>query len=167
MGPLITSTYDYLHFLGRYTWLQGYALLNRSKANAIGSLWEEWPDALQNPQSPELLQQYRQEMTDHCLIEYLCFKQLQEVKTKAAEAGVFIKGDIPILINRGESADVWQWRHLFHLDYEQEAPPDMYAKEGQKWGFPLYNWEEYATLSLQLVDHAPGSSQQPLPPLSS
>ena len=24
------------------------------------------------------------------------------------------------------------------------APPDYYAKEGQNWGFPTYNWEEMA-----------------------
>ena len=24
------------------------------------------------------------------------------------------------------------------------APPDMYSEEGQKWGFPLFNWEAMA-----------------------
>jgi len=141
VGSKFTSTYDYLLFLSRYPWLQAYALFKAIKAERQWEPWEAWPQELQQADAPELRQRYQEQIAYHCVIQYLCFKQMQEVKKTAEEAGLYLKGDIPILVNR-ESSDVWQWRHLFSLEYAAGAPPDMYAVEGQKWGFPLYNWEE-------------------------
>ncbi len=49
--------------------------------------------------------------------------------------GVFLKGDVPILMSR-ESADVWASRRYFDLDALAGAPPDMFSPKGQNWGFP-------------------------------
>lgn len=141
VGSKFLSTYDYLLFLSRYPWLEGYALFKAIKTERNWEPWEAWPQEFHPGNSAELRQRFRQQIAYHCLVQYLCFKQMQEVKKTAELSGLFLKGDIPILVNR-ESSDVWQWRSLFSLEYAAGAPPDMYAAEGQKWGFPLYNWEE-------------------------
>lgn len=141
VGPLITATNEYAQFLQAHSWLLDYALFKAIKSDRNWQPWEEWPHELQHKNLSQLLEQYREAISDHCVIQFLCFQQMQAVKAKAEASGVYIKGDIPILINR-ESADVWQWERYFLLDFAAGAPPDMYAKEGQKWGFPLYNWKE-------------------------
>lgn len=140
IGPQIIASSDYQNFMGNYPWMSAYALFKAIKMERNWQPWEEWPQELQNPDTGELQHRYREMISYHSLLQYLCFNQMKEVKKTAEEAGLFIKGDIPILISR-ESAAVWQNRDLFLLQYEAGAPPDMYAKEGQKWGFPIYNWK--------------------------
>ena len=53
--------------------------------------------------------------------------------------GIAIKGDIPIGVNR-HSVDVWVQPELFDCSGCAGAPPDYFAKTGQIWGFPIYNW---------------------------
>ena len=69
---------------------------------------------------------------------------MREVKHLADEMGVLLKGDIPILLNQN-SADVWLHRRWFDLTATAGAPPDIYTKEGQNWGFPVYNWQAIAS----------------------
>lgn len=145
-GQTITSTYDYLLFLSRFPWIEAYALFKAIKIDRQWQSWQDWPLEMKNAGPKEylkLLHEFKDEVTFNRCIQYLCFQQLQQVKKAAEQKGVFLKGDIPILINR-ESADVWQRRNLFQIDFAAGAPPDMYSKEGQKWGFPLYNWDAMA-----------------------
>lgn len=80
---------------------------------------------------------------DKSIIEqYVCHKQMTEVKAYAEKKGVFLVGDIPILI-APDSVDVQLYPELFIRDLSAGAPPDQYSEEGQNWGFPLYNWAEH------------------------
>jgi 4-alpha-glucanotransferase len=145
VSPLIINSYDYLLFLSRFPWIEPYALFKAIKIDRQWQSWQEWPLEMRNAGPKEylgLLHRYNEEVAFQRCIQYLCFQQLQQVKKIAEQKGIFIKGDIPILINF-ESADVWNQRHLFLLDHAAGAPPDMYAKEGQYWGFPLYQWEAH------------------------
>jgi 4-alpha-glucanotransferase len=146
VGALIANSSDYLLFLNQYSWITPYALFKSIKIKRDWQSWQEWPHNMAQPSETEyalLLEEYSTEITFHSCIQYLCFQQLQEVKKIADQKRIFLKGDIPILINF-ESADVWHCRDFFLLDYSAGAPPDMYAKEGQKWGFPIYNWDSLA-----------------------
>lgn len=142
-SSLFISKPAYLAFKNEFPWLTGYALFKTLKIRFKWQSWEKWPTPWKDP-SLSLVQNPPQELKDevefHIFVQYLCFQQVEELTRHADQVGVFIKGDIPILINR-ESADVWLNRQLFDLKYAAGAPPDMYAKEGQKWGFPLYNWD--------------------------
>ncbi|MDE5739450.1 MAG: 4-alpha-glucanotransferase [Bacteroidaceae bacterium] len=73
-------------------------------------------------------------------IQYQLHRQLLDVRNTAREAGVIIKGDIPIGISRN-SVEAWSQPHLFNLDGQAGAPPDDFSMNGQNWGFPTYNWE--------------------------
>lgn len=33
-------------------------------------------------------------------------------------------------------------RNLFQTNFSAGAPPDLYSRDGQDWGLPLYNWPE-------------------------
>jgi 4-alpha-glucanotransferase len=65
---------------------------------------------------------------------------------KAANIGVI--GDLPIYCAQ-DSADVWCRRELFDLNEQGQpihvagVPPDMFAATGQRWGNPLYRWEQH------------------------
>jgi 4-alpha-glucanotransferase len=67
----------------------------------------------------------------------------EQFRAAAAELdalGVFLKGDIPIMMCE-DSADVWAQPELFIRSLRAGAPPDMYSPIGQNWGFPIYDWK--------------------------
>ncbi len=139
---VIESTVGYTQFLEENRWLEGYCLFKALKSRYRGESWENWPFEERDP-SPavvaKLCQRDQSEVRYHQAVQYLCFSQLKQVREHAEARNVWLKGDIPILINR-ESADVWLHRNLFRLDLTAGAPPDIYSAVGQKWGFPIYHW---------------------------
>ena len=142
--PLECHTEDYLNFIKENTWLQGYALFKTLKIIRNWQPWEKWPQAQNDPcpsDLQKLLNEYKAQISYHIFLQYLCFKQYNEMRKYATLKGVFLKGDIPILTSK-ESADVWLNRNLFILNLTAGAPPDMFSKEGQNWQFPIYNWQE-------------------------
>jgi len=141
-GKLLLSTPKYKQYLASNTWVEAYGLFKTIKATLSQNNHDTWPRELKTPTEEEytaLLEKNRKEISFYILVQYLCFLQLSTVKKIANEHGVFLKGDIPILISP-DSVDVWHNPELFILDYCAGAPPDMYNKEGQYWGFPLFNW---------------------------
>ncbi len=57
-------------------------------------------------------------------------------------------GDVAIFVSY-DSADVWTHPGIFRLDVQSlqpEAvagvPPDAFSETGQRWGNPLYRWDE-------------------------
>jgi 4-alpha-glucanotransferase len=56
-----------------------------------------------------------------------------------AERGVRIFGDVAIYVSPG-SADHHAHPWMFQQGLVAGAPPDAYAREGQLWGNPLYDW---------------------------
>lgn len=66
-------------------------------------------------------------------------REWQALRAYAAERGVRVFGDMPIYV-ADRSAD-----HVAHPELFQEGavagvPPDSFAKTGQLWGNPLYDW---------------------------
>ena len=76
--------------------------------------------------------------------QYHLHLQLKDAADYARSKGVFIKGDVPIGVNR-ESVETSTHPQLFHLDASTGAPPDNFSPNGQNWGFPTYNWSEKET----------------------
>lgn len=143
-GAAIISSKEFLVFLSLSPWLKGYALFKTLKERFNWKCWEEWPEEFKYPTKEKidsLLELFTAEISWHSFVQYLCYEQLHAVKEQAVSKGISLMGDIPILISR-DSADVWYNHDIFNLDYAAGAPPDYYNEEGQKWGFPLYNWDE-------------------------
>lgn len=131
-GEAILKSAAYQKFSTLHPWLEDFAIFKSLKEKNSWTDWCQWDQS----QQPD-----KKRTSFHKFCQFLCFQQLEQVKQTASEQGVFIKGDIPILISK-ESSDVWKNPDLFFLDFSAGAPPDMYSDEGQFWGFPLYNWSE-------------------------
>lgn len=128
-------------------WLEPYALYcflrDRNKTPDF-SKWKEsvfTTEILNNYCSPA--HPSYNEIQKHMFIQFHLYKQLSDVKKYANQRGVLLKGDVPIGLNRN-SVDVWVHPKLFHTDCQAGAPPDDFARDGQKWGLPTYNWENMA-----------------------
>lgn len=145
-GKLITEEPGFIHFSNTNAWLDTYTIYKCFKEINSQKSWEEWPIDIREPDNKKLAiwkEQYADEMQYYAILQYLCFSQFAEVRAHAEKNDVFLKGDIPILINK-DSVDVWYHRNLFDLNWSVGAPPDMYSNEGQNWGVPLYCWEASA-----------------------
>lgn len=83
----------------------------------------------------------------HKKLQYLFFKQWKSLKDYANRKGIKIIGDIPIYVSH-DSADFFAHRNLFLVDAVGNpsrlagCPPDAFAKTGQLWGNPVYDWEK-------------------------
>ena len=128
------------------SWIHDYAvfscLRDRYKTPDF-TKWEEYRKmsddqvaAFVSPESDDY-----DDIAVHYYIQFHLDKQLKEASQYAREQSVILKGDIPIGIYR-HSIDAWRRPHLFHLDKQAGAPPDMFSTTGQNWGFPTYNWEQ-------------------------
>ncbi len=81
-----------------------------------------------------------EEAAIHLFVQFHLHNQLKDAANYAHQNGVILKGDIPIGISRN-GADAWQHPDLFNMNLQAGAPPDDFAKTGQNWGFPTYNWD--------------------------
>jgi len=129
-----------------FYWLADFALFKVLKEYHQGKAWYEWEDKFKN-RSQSALQEFGQDniekITFQMWLQWILFKQFKDAQTYAAKNNIFIKGDLPVLVSR-DSADVWSHPEFFKLDFAAGAPPDMYAALGQRWGMPIYNWENIA-----------------------
>ena len=135
------------------SWLEEAALF-AAIDNAINArAWWEWPVDLRD-RHPAALEASRKEhqsfITQFIAEQFLFQRQWQAVHNYANSRGIRIVGDMPIYVG-GHSGDVWANRRMFELDPKTGAltmvsgvPPDLFSKEGQLWGSPLYNWKEMA-----------------------
>ena len=79
-------------------------------------------------------------------LQFLFYRQWDELRTYANQKGIRIIGDLPIFIAH-DSADAWAHRELLDLDkigqpkFVAGVPPDYFSQTGQLWGNPLYRWE--------------------------
>ena len=112
------------------------ALFFALRAKNGGTPWQRWSD--NTPDADELF--FWQ------FIQYEFFTQWEEIHSYANERGIQIIGDMPIYVAL-DSADVWGEPDQFLLDESgyptavAGVPPDYFAKDGQLWGNPLYDWE--------------------------
>jgi 4-alpha-glucanotransferase len=130
-------------------WLDDYALF-RALGIELDAGWWEWPAELRD-RHPHALAETRARLAD--LIDYLkyeqflFFSQWQALREYANSRGVLLFGDMPIFVAQ-DSAEVWARPEDFDLDAERlprvvaGVPPDYFSATGQRWGNPLYLWEQ-------------------------
>lgn len=66
--------------------------------------------------------------------------QLKRAADHARSLGVILMGDLPIGVSR-DSKEVEAHPGMFNHNGRAGAPPDVFAQQGQNWGFPTYNLE--------------------------
>ena len=132
-------------------WLIDFALFMTLKQQFNNQAWYNWPPEIARRQT-QAIQYWRQVLSDeiayHQFIQYLFFKQWQQLKAYAHKQGIKIIGDLPIFVAH-DSADVWVHPFLFKLNSDGQptvvagVPPDYFSPTGQLWGNPLYKWEAH------------------------
>jgi 4-alpha-glucanotransferase len=142
--------------LGRFVaeqayWLEDWTLFWALRQE-IGQCWWEWPDALRH-RDPQALAAARDRLAaeiDFIVFEqYLFFSQWQALRAHAESRGVRLFGDMPIFVAH-DSAEVWARPQDFDLNPDGTprvvagVPPDYFSATGQRWGNPLYRWQEMA-----------------------
>lgn len=130
-------------------WLDDFALFTALHEVHSGVNWTDWPKPLVRRQ-PAAMEQARRDLNDAVrrqkFFQFLFFRQLKALKAHAAKRHVGIIGDLPIFIS-ANSSDVWAHPEQFDLDRDLRptavagVPPDLFTKDGQRWGNPLYNWK--------------------------
>ncbi len=133
-------------------WLNDYAFFEAMHEQQ-GCGWQQWPADIRQRQEDALHQwgqQLHEEIRWYKYLQFVFFEQWFKLKEYANNKGVMIFGDIPIFVAT-DSVEVWTNRNLFHLDEDDQptlvagVPPDYFSKSGQRWGNPLYDWEQMAT----------------------
>ena len=132
------------------SWLPDYALFMAVKRHFGMQSWTEWPDEDIRLRRPEAVARYQEELADDIrlftYIQYLFFRQWEDLRSYAHEKGIGIIGDLPIYVAM-DSADVWADPRAFQLDERNVpaevagVPPDYFTADGQLWGNPLYDWD--------------------------
>jgi 4-alpha-glucanotransferase len=130
-------------------WLDDYALF-RALSEDRGECWWQWPRALRERDPAALSAARRRLAADIEYIVYeqfLFFSQWKALRDYANGRGVKLFGDMPIFVAH-DSAEVWAHPRDFDLHPDGTlrvvagVPPDYFSATGQRWGNPLYRWEE-------------------------
>ena len=154
------SDQDYAEFCATSPWLDDYALYMAAKAVHGGKGWQDWPTGLarREPLALKALAAQEAETLDYYRFEqYQFFHQWQRMHRYAEECSIRLFGDLPIYVG-GDSVDVWAHQEIFALDPDTlqptevaGVPPDYFSTTGQRWGNPLYRWQDADALTQQAL----------------
>ena len=153
-------------FVKENPWSEKYALFCALKAENGGKPWIEWEKSLRFRKCAaikEAEQRLSEEIFFNEFLQCEFFSQWKKLKDYANSKGIGIIGDMPLYLSH-DSADVWFNPEMFLLDEDlcvkncAGVPPDYFCSDGQKWGNPLYNWENMKkdgySLWLSRIGHA-------------
>lgn len=131
-------------------WLEDFVLFDVMRQVHAGDTWSSWPRELAR-REPEGLHkfglEYQRELEVERAIQFAFTEQWRALHQYCAQRGIRIVGDVAIFVNY-DSADVWRNPELFYLDENLQptvvagVPPDAFSETGQRWGNPLYRWDE-------------------------
>lgn len=130
-------------------WLDNYSLFMVIKNNFNGVSWINWDNdyKIKNKQTIEkFIINNINKIEFWKFVQYLFFKQWNDLKKYANKNNILIIGDMPIYV-AFDSSDVWDNPKNWVLDVENfpkkvaGCPPDAFSPLGQLWGNPIYNYD--------------------------
>ncbi|MGB6974850.1 MAG: 4-alpha-glucanotransferase [Terracidiphilus sp.] len=131
-------------------WLNDYALYAVLRRALGTGAWTEWPEDVRFRQTEtlkKLTREHGRALAVEQALQFAFRKQWAALRARAAEHGIRMMGDVAIFVNM-DSADVWVHPEIFELDEQLHpvrvagVPPDYFSATGQRWGNPLYRWDE-------------------------
>ncbi|MDE6431975.1 MAG: 4-alpha-glucanotransferase [Opitutales bacterium] len=130
-------------------WLEDYSLFMSLKMVFKGIEWTKWPKKFRSSKSAkkniQIFPHIDRTVRFYQFVQWIFFKQWQELRNHANKSGIKIIGDVPIFVGL-DSADVWANQQFFKLNklgsptVVAGVPPDAFSKTGQLWGNPVFNW---------------------------
>lgn len=130
-------------------WIKDYALFMTIKYMMPEGNWKSWDERYHKRNSAEVLaveKNNQSELLFWYFIQYMFFKQWNNLKEYANKNGIKLIGDMPIYVAY-DSSDVWSDPKFWLLDEDLNpkavagVPPDSFSETGQLWGNPLYNFD--------------------------
>lgn len=131
-----------------YFWLEDYSLYMAIKEEFNLKSWQQWDEDIRI-RKKYVLSYYKVKLKDEinywAFVQFKFFEQWNNLKVYANKKGIKIIGDIPIYVAE-DGSDIWANPKMFNLDENLKpkvvagCPPDAFAKTGQLWGNPIYNW---------------------------
>lgn len=149
-NPSAQAYSDYQAFVENNSWLEEATQFTVIKQQ-YPDQWLNWPEPLRYRDSQALRRfnaDFREQIVNQNIIQFLFHQQWQQLKHYANERGVMIFGDLPIFVSH-DSADVWGNRELYKLTEDGSpyvvagVPPDYFSETGQRWGNPIYQWDAH------------------------
>lgn len=135
-------------FCRAHPWLRDYARFVTLKHHFGGTMWSDWPAPYRFRDETALAQwdaEHRDSMLYETFVQYLFFRQWDDLRAHCTDLGVRLVGDVPIYVTY-DSADVWTHPAFFKLNEQRQpitvagVPPDYFSRTGQRWGNPVYDW---------------------------
>ena len=124
-------------------WIEDWALY-RALHDQRRRSWRDWEPPLRD-RHPAALEEARSALRDAIeeliYVQWIADAQWRKGRAEANALGVKVLGDLPFMVAE-DSADVWEFQHLFRFDATVGVPPDAYSAEGQDWGLPVPRWNE-------------------------
>ena len=147
-----TSGADLDRFTADNPWIRHYAAFKVLKARNEERSWKEWSE-FRDPTPGDIDaiwtdRSLSRDLLFHVWLQMRLEEQFSRVARQAADSGIVLKGDLPILMNE-DSADVWAHRDAFITRLRAGAPPDMFTHLGQNWDLPIYDWDRLAESGYQ------------------
>lgn len=138
---------SYIDFLN-FDFVYNYAVFMTFKKLNNLQCWNNWNLDMKNwiKDKKADLSKFKDDINYEIFIQYIFYTQWMKLKKYANNKGLKIMGDIPIYVGL-DSLDVWQNQKSFMLNkngnpkFIAGVPPDCFAKKGQRWGNPLYDWD--------------------------
>lgn len=110
---------DYLSFVNEeQSWLKDYAEFMAVKDSQQGRSWQQWPQDLRTRQSEavgEVIAKHHDSAVFYQRVQYLFFRQYEELREYAKQKNVQIIGDLPFYM-APDSIDVWAHPEQFSLN---------------------------------------------------
>jgi 4-alpha-glucanotransferase len=134
-------------------WLDDHSLYTALKDAHGGRPWNDWEPEFARREPAALTRAERDldaAVETNRVIQFLFFEQWRLLRAACREVGVEMVGDLPLYV-ASDSADVWAEPDQFLLDDEGKptlvagVPPDYFSETGQRWGNPVFDWEEMAS----------------------
>lgn len=131
-------------------WVEDYGLFMALKYHFGMKSWIQWPDEKARKRDEKTIGEYRKALSEdisfYAFLQFLFFRQWNDLRLYARSKGIRIIGDVPIYVAM-DSAEVWKEPEMFQLDENHMprevsgVPPDYFNADGQLWGNPLYAWD--------------------------
>ncbi|MGH9607216.1 MAG: 4-alpha-glucanotransferase [Terracidiphilus sp.] len=152
-GPALAEWREFGRFCSaESSWLNDYAFYAELRRQHRTGAWTEWPEPLRR-REPEALAEFAanhgRALACEQAVQFAFSRQWNALREAAARHTIRILGDVAIFVNF-DSADVWVHPEIFELDEHLKpirvagVPPDYFSSTGQRWGNPLYRWDESA-----------------------
>ena len=137
------------------SWLTDYSVFMAVKEQENMKPWWEWSDKHAHYfECIKDIYSYEESAAFWKFVQYIFYRQWNEIKSYANKKGIAVIGDMPIYVAM-DSADTWAHPELFQLDEENVptavagCPPDGFSATGQLWGNPLYRWDYHRNTGYQ------------------